>query len=74
MDNSNNVYILNFWFDKNYGACITAYALYKSIEKFHKNVFLADNMNYQAKLSYKNSFNKLITYSASSSVSIENSK
>ncbi len=38
----NKIYIQNFWYVNNYGACLTAYALYKILENMDYNVFLID--------------------------------
>lgn len=49
---ANNVYIQNFWYVNNYGACLTAYALYTIISKLNYNVKLIDISNVSEALSY----------------------
>lgn len=49
----NNVYIQNFWYVNNYGACLTAYALYTVIRKLNYNVKLIDISNLGEYLSYQ---------------------
>lgn len=46
MDKKQNIYTLNFWYGSNYGASLTAYALFVLLSKFNDSVFLVDNMNY----------------------------
>lgn len=56
--NKDKVYIQNFWYVNNYGACLTAFALYKIIQKLEYEVKLIDVSNYGEQLSYK--FNDFI--------------
>ena len=38
----NKIYIQNFWYVNNYGACLTAFALYQILEKLNYDVSLID--------------------------------
>lgn len=59
MNNINkNVYITNFWYASNYGANLTAYALYKMVSKYCNNVFLLNNLKNKDKIVYQKSFAK----------------
>ena len=46
----NNIYITNFWYARNYGANLTAYALFKLVSNFSGEVYLLDNLDKQDKL------------------------
>ena len=39
---SKQIYIQNFWYVNNYGACLTAYSLYSILSKTGYNVKLID--------------------------------
>lgn len=49
---SKQIYIQNFWYVNNYGACLTAYALYTILSEIGHNVKLIDVSNMGEKLSY----------------------
>ena len=49
---SKQIYIQNFWYANNYGACLTAYALYTILSDIGHNVKLIDVSNMGEKLSY----------------------
>ena len=49
----NKIFIQNFWYVNNYGACLTAYALYKILENLGNDVSLIDVSNFQESISYK---------------------
>ena len=57
-ENNKKVYILNYWWCANYGACLTAYALYNLISNKGFPVELLDNMKWYEKLFYNFSFSK----------------
>lgn len=50
---TNNVYIQNFWYVNNYGACLTAYALYTVIANMGHNSQLIDISKLGEHLSYQ---------------------
>lgn len=52
MDTNNKVYIQNFWFVNNYGACLTAYSLYNILININYKPYLIDASNYGEKLTY----------------------
>ncbi len=49
----NIYYIVNFFYGVNYGANLTAYALYEIISNFTKNVYILDNIQFRENLLYK---------------------
>lgn len=49
---SKQIYIQNFWYVNNYGACLTAYSLYSILSKTGYNVKLIDISSMSEKLSY----------------------
>ena len=82
---ANNVYIQNFWYVNNYGACLTAYALYTIISdqvfrpfltKDNLNKFLFDYVNQAKKIAFSASFgvNKEKFFQETSEEIIENMK
>lgn len=52
MDTNTNIYIQNFWYVNNYGACLTAYALYNILQKLNYNSYLIDQSKYNEALAY----------------------
>ena len=46
----NKIFIQNFWYVNNYGACLTAYALYKILENLGNDVSLIDVSNFKKAL------------------------
>ena len=54
----NKIFIQNFWYVNNYGACLTAYALYKILENLNYEVKLINVSNLGQNLSYN--FNDFI--------------
>ena len=50
--NNQNIYITNFWYSVNYGANLTAYALYKIVSEWSKNTYLNDNIRIRERLLY----------------------
>jgi hypothetical protein len=52
MNTNKNVYIHNFWYVNNYGACLTAYALYKIVLDLGYNPILVDLSSYAENLAY----------------------
>lgn len=65
------VNILNFWYERNYGALFTAFALYTVIEHLGYKPFLVDNMNYTGRLLYKNSFNYKFIFQGCNTIKLE---
>lgn len=53
MNSKNNVYIQNFWYVNNYGACLTAYALYTIIVNMGFNPTLIDVSQVSEHLCYQ---------------------
>ena len=49
----NKIFIQNFWYVNNYGACLTAYALYSILVKLDFEVELIDISSFRDKLTYK---------------------
>lgn len=43
MNTQNKIYIQNFWYENNYGACLTAYALYQMCVSLGYDTYLIDN-------------------------------
>ncbi len=56
--NQNKVYIQNFWYVNNYGACLTAFALYKILEQLDYDVNLIDVSSLGQSINY--AFEKFI--------------
>lgn len=56
--NQNKVYIQNFWYVNNYGACLTAFALYKILEQLGYDVNLIDVSSLGQSINY--AFEKFI--------------
>lgn len=52
MDTNVNVYTQNFWYANNYGACLTAYALYNILETLERVPLLIDTSKVNESLSY----------------------
>lgn len=50
------VYTLNFWYGYNYGATLTAYALYQILKRINYEPVLIDNMSSIERIRYKNFF------------------
>lgn len=46
----NNIYITNFWYALNYGANLTAYALYKIVSESNECTYILDNLQYKEKI------------------------
>ena len=58
MQNNQAIYITNFWYAINYGANLTAYALYKICSEISCETYLLDNLYFKNKLHYSNSYVK----------------
>ena len=67
----NKIYIQNFWYVNNYGACLTAFALYQILEKLNYDVSLIDISQIYEKKIYiirKKYINKLFIFNLSTAI------
>ena len=49
MANNQEIYITNFWYAVNYGANLTAYALYSLVSEINNNTYILDNLNIRSR-------------------------
>ena len=54
----NKVYITNYWYARNYGACLTAFALHELVNELNYKPCFINNMPIYEKIQYPKIFNK----------------